>query len=107
MVQPLPPPPHGSDEICSLKYRQMLAHRLTRHVEPHAEIAKRLAVIGTQPVKQLAAALVGQGLEHSIHGDNMQPFGCLSSLVKNAMIEPKITECRRPYIDCWLWCPRP
>ena len=30
------------------------------------------------PIEQLAAACVGQGFEHDIHGYNMQPFSCLS-----------------------------
>jgi hypothetical protein len=39
-----------------------------------------LTVLGTQPVEQLSSAGVGQCFEHRIHGNNMQPFGCLSSM---------------------------
>ena len=45
----------------------MLADRLPRHVETRAEFAQRLAVVGAQPIEQLAAAFVGQRLEHFIH----------------------------------------
>ena len=58
----------------------MLADRLTRHVEASAEIAQRLYVLGTQSIEQPSSTRVGQRFEHSIHNDNMQPFGCLSTL---------------------------
>ena len=32
-----------------------------------------------QPVEKLPAAGIRQCLEHIVHGDNMQPFGCLST----------------------------
>jgi len=61
----------------------MLAHRLTRHVETRAQLVKRLAVLRAQPVEQFPPARVGQRLEHRIHDNNMQPFGCLSSRIKS------------------------
>ena len=57
----------------------MLARRLPRHAETRAELAERLAIVGVQPVQQLAPAGIGQRLEHLIHGHNMQLFGCMSS----------------------------
>jgi hypothetical protein len=57
----------------------MLGHRLPRHGEALAKLDQRLPVVGTETVEQLAPSRVGQRLEHQIHGDNMQPIGCLSS----------------------------
>ncbi len=79
VVQLLAAAPHGGDEIGVLQNGQMLAHRLPGHIEPRAELVKRLAVVGAQPVEQFPAARIGQRLEYLIHGDNMQPFSCLSS----------------------------
>ena len=73
----------------------MLAHRLPRHVETRAQFVQRLAVLGPQPVEQLAAAGIGQcfkniiGFEHLIHDNNMQPFGCLSSQMKSRAALPR------------------
>jgi hypothetical protein len=61
----------------------MLADRLPRHRRRATELAERLAVVGAEPVEQLAAARIGQRLEHLIHEHNMQPFSCMSSS-KNA-----------------------
>ena len=68
------------DEVGLLQNGQMFAHRLARHRKAHAQLSKRLSVVGAQPIKQLPSAGVGQRFEHRIHGDNMQPFGCLSSV---------------------------
>src|SRR5690349_23930097 len=61
----------------------MFADRLSRHRQTHAELAERLAVVGAKPVEQLAAARIGQRLEHLIHEHNMQPFSCMSSEKKS------------------------
>jgi hypothetical protein len=45
----------------------MLGHRLPRHVEAPAQLAKRLAVLGMQPIQQLPATGIGQRLEDGIH----------------------------------------
>ena len=76
------PSPQGDDEIGLFQNRQMLADRLTRHVEARAEFVKRLATVGAQAVKEFSPARIGQCFEHSIHNYNMQPFGCMSTLVR-------------------------
>jgi hypothetical protein len=43
-------------------------------------VSKRLSVVGAQAIQQLSSAGIGQRFEHRIHVDNMQPFGCLSSV---------------------------
>ncbi len=43
---------------------QMLAHRLTGHVEADAQLAQVLAIAGVQPIEEQAPARVGQCLEH-------------------------------------------
>src|SRR5579884_3481734 len=68
IVQLLPPPSDSDDEIGVFQDRQMLTHRLSRHVESRAELAKRLTVLGTQSVEQFSPARIGQRLEHRIHG---------------------------------------
>jgi hypothetical protein len=35
--------------------------------------------VRVEAVEKLSAAGIRQGLEHIVHGDNMQPFGCLST----------------------------
>ncbi len=57
----------------------MLGHRLTRHLQPLAQLAQRLTIPPVQPVQQLPAARIGQGPKHSVvvHADNMEPFGSL------------------------------
>ena len=57
----------------------MFADRLARHGKAFAQLSKRLSVVGAKPIKQLPSACIGQRPEDFIHGDNMQPFGCLSS----------------------------
>src|SRR5262245_14012563 len=79
VVQLLPSSPQGDDEIGLFQDRQMLADRLTRHVEARAEFVKRLATVGAQAIKKFSPTRVGQCFEHSIHSDNMQPFGCMST----------------------------
>ena len=66
IVQLLPALLHGRDQIGLLQDPQVLANRLTRHVEARAEFVQRLAVIRAQPVKQFPAAGIGQGFEHLI-----------------------------------------
>ena len=57
----------------------MLRDRLAGHVQPLAQLAKRLAVPLVQPVQQLPAARIRQSAKHSIvHAGNMEPRGCLT-----------------------------
>src|SRR6185369_2515938 len=76
--------PDGRDEIGALQYGQMLAHRLPRHGrsrlgKARTKLVQGLAIVRVEPVEKLPAAGIRQGLEHIVHGDNMQPFGCLLS----------------------------
>jgi hypothetical protein len=56
----------------------MLGHRLPRHGEAFAKLVQGLPILGAQAIEQLTPRRISQRLEHQIHGDNMQPFGCLS-----------------------------
>ena len=67
IVQLLAPAPDGSDQICRLQQRQVLAHGLARHVEAGGKLAQGLAVAGMEPVQQQPAALIRQRLEHLVH----------------------------------------
>jgi len=69
------------DQIRLLENGQVLAHCLPRHGKALAQLTKRLSIVGAQAIQQLPSARIGQRSEYSIHGDNMQPFGCISSLV--------------------------
>ncbi len=57
----------------------MLRYRLAGHVQPLAQLAKRLAILLMQPVQHLPAACIGQSAKHSvlIHASNMEPYGSL------------------------------
>src|SRR6478752_10786037 len=84
VVQLLAAAPDGRDEIGALQYGQMLAHRLPRHGrsrlgKARAKLVQGLAIVRIEPVEKLSAAGVRQGPEHIVHGDNMQPFDCLST----------------------------
>src|SRR5262245_9947573 len=84
IVQLLAAAPDGRDEVRALENGEMLAHGLPRHRrsglgEPFAKLVQGLAVPRMEPIEKLPAAAVGQRPEHFVHGDNMQPFGCLSS----------------------------
>ena len=70
---PLP----GHEILSLLQYRQMLRNRLAGHVEPLAQLAKRLAIPAMQPVQQPPAARIGRSAKHSIviHAGDMEPFG--------------------------------
>jgi len=59
-VQLLAASPHHNDEVRILQNGEMLADRLPRHRKTRAELAERLAVVGAEPVKQLAAVLQTQ-----------------------------------------------
>jgi hypothetical protein len=62
----------------------MFGDRLPRHVEMSTQLGQRLSVVLVQLIEQLSAAFVSQCLEHCVHlGDNMQPFGCMSSGILN------------------------
>src|SRR5262249_23694329 len=78
-VQLLPTLTLEGHEVCLLENRQMLGHSLTRHLQPLAQLAQRLAILPVQPVQQLPAARIGQGPKYSvvIHVYNMEPFGYL------------------------------
>src|SRR5271169_6253064 len=67
------------NQICLLQDGKMLRHRLAGHVQPLAQLAKRLATLPVQPVQQLPAARIGQSTKHSIviHTRNMEPYGSL------------------------------
>src|SRR5262245_16838701 len=84
IVQLLAAAPDGRDEVRALENGEMLAHGLPRHRrsglgEPLAKLVQGLAVPRVEPIEKFPAAAVGQRPEHLVHGDNMQPFGCLSS----------------------------
>src|SRR5690242_20698885 len=81
----------------------MLADRLSRHRKTCAELAERLAVVGAKPIKQLAAARIGQRFEHLIHEYNMQPFSCMST-ANNAASKINRGGRTRPIggVYCWL-----
>ena len=48
------------------KDREMLRDSLARHIQPLAQLAKRLAVFSIEPVQQLPAACIGQGAKNSV-----------------------------------------
>src|SRR6476469_6822605 len=84
VVELLAAAPDGRDEIGALQYGQMLAHRLPRHGrsrlgKARTNLVQGLSIVRVEPVEKLPAAGIRQGLEHIVHGDNMQPFGCLST----------------------------
>jgi len=68
------------DQVGVLQNGQMFAHRLARHGKAFAQLSQRLSVVGAKPIKQLPSACIGQRPEDCVHSDNMQPFGCLSSV---------------------------
>src|SRR6185437_6838350 len=51
------------DEVGCLEDREMLRHRLPRHVGPLAKLAQGLSVAGTEPVEQAPPRRIGEGLE--------------------------------------------
>ena len=77
-MQFFPAVPLPGDEIGLLENRQMFRDRLVAHVEPPAQLAKRLTVLAVQPIQELPAARIGQSPKHCIviHAGNMEPFGC-------------------------------
>ena len=109
VMQFLAPAPHRRDKVGFFQNHQMLAHRLPRHREPCAEFVQRLAVLRAQPVEQIPAAAVGERLENSIrrsiHDHNMQPFGCLSRLQRQAY-HAKSLEALSPLVDLTSWISR-
>src|ERR1700726_16498 len=72
--------PFPGHEIGLLENRQMLRDRLAGHVQPLAQLAKRLAIPAVQPIEQLPTICIGQSAKHSIviHAGNMEPFGYLT-----------------------------
>ena len=78
VVQLLPAPPHGRDQVGGLQDPQVFAHRLAGHGQPDAQLAERLALPGVEAVEQLAPAGIGQRLEHLVHVSVsvLQPSGC-------------------------------
>src|SRR4051795_13084011 len=100
VVQLLAAAPDGGDEIGALQYGQMLAHRLPRHGrsrlgEARTKLVQGLAVVRVEPVEKLSAAGIRQGLEHIVHGDNMQPFGCLSTQIRRRGASHHVSSCAR------------
>ena len=67
VVQLAPPAPDGADEVGRLEHRQMLAHRLPRHLEVLAQLAECLAVVLSKPIQQQPAARVRQRPEDPVH----------------------------------------
>jgi len=57
----------------------MFRDRLAGHVEPSANLAKRLAVPPVQPIQQSPAAGIGQSAKHNvlIHPGDMELLGSL------------------------------
>jgi hypothetical protein len=66
VVQLLPAPPHGGDEVRGLEQREVLADRLPGHIQVGAQLTQRLPVAGVEPVEQVTPAGVGERLEHVI-----------------------------------------
>jgi hypothetical protein len=58
----------------------MLRDRLAGHVQPLAQLAKRLTIPVVQPIQQLPTVCVGQSAKHSvlIHAVNREPRGYLT-----------------------------
>src|ERR1700730_736826 len=66
-MQLFPASPLDRDEIGRFQQIQVWGHRLSRHCESVAQFAQRLSVLGVQTVDQLAAAWVGESLEHFVY----------------------------------------
>ena len=67
VVQLLAPASNGGDEVRRLQHREVLAHRLTRHVEPLTELHEVLPATRVQPVEHAPPARIGQRLEDRVH----------------------------------------
>src|SRR5262249_44355064 len=81
IVQLLPAPADGGDEVRGLQHAQMLGRRLPRHRERLTQLPEGLAIALAEPVQQGPARRIGQGLEHRIivaHVSIMQAFTCIS-----------------------------
>ena len=63
-----PASPKGDNKLGPAEDTEMLAHRLAGHLKMLAKLSEGLAVVLVELVKQRAAAFVGQGFEHVIHG---------------------------------------
>ncbi len=63
IVEPFSTSPDGSDEIGRFKNREVLADRLTCHVQASGELKETLPVTIVQAVEQVTSTLIGQSLE--------------------------------------------
>jgi hypothetical protein len=68
VVELLPAPPHGGDQIGLFQDPQVLADGLPGHAKAGAQLLKRLAVAGVESVQELASARVGERPEDVVHG---------------------------------------
>ena len=84
VVQFLPAPADGGDEVGRLQQAQVLGRRLPRHVERLAQLPEGLPVAFAQPVQQRPPRRIGQRLEHRVildHPDTMQVFTCICQAI--------------------------
>ena len=97
VVQLLPPAAYGRDEVGRLQHREVLAHRLARHVQPRAQLAQGLAVALVETVEQDPPARVSERPEHVVVGVHIgshlaayitQPSGCMSRRSRQRLPTP-------------------
>ena len=91
VVQLAPPVPDGADEIGRLEHRQMLAHRLPRHLQVLAQLSEGLAVVLSKPIQQQSTARIRECPEDPVHlivrhDPIMQVYTCIMS---NAQVAPR------------------
>ena len=67
IMQLLAPTPDDDDEIRRFQQKEVLGHRLPRHVEVLAQFTERLPVVLVQLIEQLSTTFVRQCFEHCIH----------------------------------------
>src|SRR5207244_6923178 len=80
VMQLLPAPADGADEVRALQHPQMLRRRLPRHLYRLAQLPKGLPVAFAEPVQQRPPRRIGQGSEHRVvaaHSSNMQVSTCI------------------------------
>lgn len=90
--------PYSAQQIGCLQYTDVLRYRLPGHVEVFAKRAEGLPVFLTQQIEQLSARWVAQRFENYVVGHRfahlrkpyMQAFTCMSSLIVNQVLEPRI-----------------
>ena len=99
-MQLLPAVAFPGDQIGLPENGQMLRDRLPGHVQPPAQLVKRLTIPPVQPIEKLPPARIGQSAKHSIviHADNTELFGCLTMetyrLPVNLKLEGRVSAMR-------------